>query len=110
MIVAMSELLGDRPIIIARELTKLHEEIVHTTARHAPALKINARGEFTIVLAPLMEPGPKSQQVDDAQLGSYFYQLTNSGGLSRRQAVTATAREFGLSPNDVYDRLERLKA
>jgi hypothetical protein len=35
--------------------------------------------------------------------------LTNSGGLSRRQAITATAREFGLSPNDVYDRLERQK-
>lgn len=107
---AMSEILGDRPIIIARELTKLHEEILHTTARSASQLKLNERGEFTIVLAPQVNPEGESEHIDDARLSSYFYRMTNSGGLSRRQAVTATAREFGLSPNDVYGRLERLKA
>lgn len=107
---AMSEILGDRPIIIARELTKLHEEILHTTARSASQLKLNERGEFTIVLAPQVKPKGESEHIDDARLSSYFYRMTNSGGLSRRQAVTATAREFGLSPNDVYGRLERLKA
>lgn len=106
----MGNVLGDRPIIVARELTKLHEEILHTTARGASALKLNERGEFTIVLAPYMKTDVESEPVDDSVLSSYFYQLTNSGGLSRRQAVTATAREFGLSPNDVYDRLERQKA
>ena len=106
---AMGEVLVDRPIIIARELTKLHEEILHTTARDASALKLNERGEFTIVLAPYIKTDVDSEPVDDSVLSSYFYQLTNSRGLSRRQAVTATAREFGLSPNDVYDRLERQK-
>jgi 16S rRNA (cytidine1402-2'-O)-methyltransferase len=106
----MGEILGDRPIMIARELTKLHEEILHTTARKACQLKLNERGEFTIVLAPQVKSGGVSEPIDDTRLSSYFYQLTNSGRLSRRQAVTATAREFGLSPNDVYGRLERLKA
>jgi 16S rRNA (cytidine1402-2'-O)-methyltransferase len=106
----MGDILGDRPIIIARELTKLHEEILHTTARNACQLKLNERGEFTIVLAPQVKSAGAPEHIDDARLSSYFYQLTNSGGLSRRQAVTATAREFGLSPNDVYGRLERLKA
>jgi 16S rRNA (cytidine1402-2'-O)-methyltransferase len=106
---AMGEILGDRPIILARELTKLHEEILHTTAREASALKLNARGEFTIVLAPHVTSDLQAEEVVDSALSSYFYHLTNSGGLSRRQAVTATARAFGLSPNDVYDRLERQK-
>jgi 16S rRNA (cytidine1402-2'-O)-methyltransferase len=106
---AMGDILGDRPIILARELTKLHEEILHTTARDASALKVNERGEFTIVLAPHVKSELQAEQVADSTLSSYFYQLTNSGGLSRRQAVAATAREFGLSPNDVYDRLERQK-
>jgi len=106
---ALGDILGDRPIIIARELTKLHEEILHTTAREASTLELNERGEFTVVLAPYKRPVAESEHIDDSVLSSYFYQLTNSGGLSRRQAVTATAREFGLSPNDVYDRLERQK-
>jgi len=106
---AMGEILVDRPISITRELTKLHEEILHTTARDASGLKLNERGEFTIVLAPYIKPSIVVEHIDDVRLSSYFYQLTNSGGLSRRQAVVATAREFGLSPNDVYGRLERLK-
>ena len=43
-------------------------------------------------------------------LSSYFYQMTNDLALSRREALVATADKFGLSPNDVYARLERLKA
>jgi 16S rRNA (cytidine1402-2'-O)-methyltransferase len=107
---AMGEILGDRPIIIARELTKLHEEILHTTARNASQLTVNERGEFTIVIAPKVKSEGVSQHVDDARLRLHFDQLTNSNHLSRRQAIVATAREFGLSPNDVYGRLERLKA
>jgi len=106
----MADILGDRPITLARELTKLHEEILHTTAREASALKINERGEFTIVLSPFVKSDLPAEHVADSALSSYFYQLTNSGGLNRRQAITATAREFGLSPNDVYERLERQKA
>jgi len=106
----MGTILGDRPITVARELTKLHEEILHTTASNARQLKLNERGEFTIVLAPQVKSEGEPEHVDDARLSSYFYHLTNSGGLSRRQAVVATAREFGLSPNEVYSRLERLKA
>jgi len=109
MLAAMGAVLGDRPIVIARELTKLHEEIVHTTARGASLLQLKDRGEFTIVLAPQAEPGGAPEHIEDARLSDYFSQLTKSGVLSRRQAITATARNFGLSPNDVYARLERLK-
>jgi hypothetical protein len=35
--------------------------------------------------------------------------LTNSDALSRRKAIAAAAKKFGLSTNEVYDRLERLK-
>lgn len=103
-------ILGERPITVARELTKLHEEVIHTVANQAGSLHVNARGEFTIVLAPHVDdPGP-AEVVDDERLAAYFYQMTNSNALSRRQALAATADKFGLSTNDVYARLERLKA
>jgi len=106
----MADILVERPITIARELTKLHEEVVRTTATLAPALQIAERGEFTIVLAPYSKPAEPTRAVDDAEIRSYFSQITNSKGLSRREALVATADKFGLSPNDVYARLERLKA
>ena len=105
----MATILGDRPIVIARELTKLHEEVVHTTAKLSINLQIAERGEFTIVVGPYSKPSQGSLVVDDGELSAYFYQMTDSGEVSRRQAVVSTANKFGLSPNDVYARLERLK-
>lgn len=106
----MGETLVDRPITITRELTKLHEEIIRTTAREAIRAQIAERGEFTIVLAPYQVPTAEPDGVDDATLNAYFYQMTDSGGLDRRAALVATADKFGLSPNELYARLERFKA
>jgi 16S rRNA (cytidine1402-2'-O)-methyltransferase len=106
----MAGILGDRPILIARELTKLHETIVSSTARQASALNIPERGEFTLILGPYAAPAKETAPVTDDDLSDYFYRMTDSADLSRRQALVATADKFGLSPNDVYARLERLKA
>ena len=105
----MSVILAERPITVARELTKLHEEAIHTTANRASELDINPRGEFTIILGPYSQQDSEPHVIDDERLTTYFYQITKSGALSRRQALASTAREFGLSTNEVYARLERLK-
>ncbi len=110
MLADMSIVLGDRPITIARELTKLHETIVNTTADKATDLQIPEKGEFTLVLAPHLRVASAALIVSDADLRSSFDQMTNSGDLSRRRALVATANKFGLSPNDVYARLERSKS
>jgi 16S rRNA (cytidine1402-2'-O)-methyltransferase len=105
----LSEILAERPITIARELTKLHEDVVRTTADHATTLQVPERGEFTIILAPYLSPAGRPVVTDDTELSVYFGLLTDSTGMSRRDAVAATAHRFGLSTNDVYTRLERLK-
>lgn len=106
----IGELLGKRPIMVARELTKLHEEVIYTTAAHVKDRAFPERGEFTIVLGPVREPAHPQVDISDEELADYFYHMTESNGCTRRQAVAETARKFGLSPNDVYARLERLKA
>jgi 16S rRNA (cytidine1402-2'-O)-methyltransferase len=105
----MAECLAERPITVGRELTKLHEEVIRTTARRAPGLGINPKGEFTIILAPYSPEEREPDVIDDQRLSAYFYQMTESGALSRRQALASTAHKFGLSTNEVYSRLERLK-
>lgn len=42
----------DRPVVIGRELTKMHEECIRTTARDLPAIseQITEKGEFAIVV------------------------------------------------------------
>lgn len=106
----ISDLFGERPIMVARELTKVHEEIVHVPASAASTLPIVEKGEFTLVLGPFSRPRTRPEEVSDDQLAQYFGDMTNTKDVSRREALTATALQFGLSTNEVYRRLERMKA
>ena len=101
---------GNRPIMVARELTKLHQEFLRGTAMQlAERVKTNAKGEFTVVVGPMTETMPVRAPVDDDTIASVFGLLTQSGPLSRRGAVSATAKRFGLSARDVYAAIERVK-
>jgi 16S rRNA (cytidine1402-2'-O)-methyltransferase len=49
---AIAEALPERPLVVGRELTKLHEQVVRGTAAECLAqLEGKARGEFTLVIA-----------------------------------------------------------
>jgi 16S rRNA (cytidine1402-2'-O)-methyltransferase len=49
---ALAEVLPERQLMVGRELTKLHEQVVRGTAAEAlEALAAKAKGEFTLVLA-----------------------------------------------------------
>jgi 16S rRNA (cytidine1402-2'-O)-methyltransferase len=103
--------LGERPIVVCRELTKLHEEVIRTSTTKAPLLEVLDRGEFTLVIGPKPEATDDADAaVDDVQVTRYFYHLTEKDGLMRRAALTQTARKFGLSTKYVYRAIEKLKA
>jgi 16S rRNA (cytidine1402-2'-O)-methyltransferase len=107
----LAVVLVDRPIFVGREMTKLHEQGVRIAAAEAVNVTIPARGEFTVVVGPRLPTGIKaSEPVTDEEVTSYFEQMTNSRDVSRREAVSLTAKRFGLSTNNVYALLERLKA
>lgn len=105
----ISLILVNRPITLCRELTKLHEEIIHTTSQEVLSKLPKEKGEFTVVVGPEPTEPTVRESIDDQEISDNFYQLTNSSGLSRRAAITETARKFGLSTNNVYAAVERTK-
>ena len=105
----MPAILGDRPITIARELTKIHEEIITTTIYKVNDLNIRAKGEFTLVIGQSPPPDRSTAIVDDAKVAAFFYHLTNDDGVARRVALKQTALRFGLSTKDIYRTVESLK-
>jgi len=108
-VVEMDQIFGIRPIIIARELTKLHEQVIRGAANSLRPEMIPEKGEFVIVLGPISETKEVSEHLDESSITAYFYQLTKNG-LARRPALAQTAHHFGLSTNNVYSLLERTKA
>jgi 16S rRNA (cytidine1402-2'-O)-methyltransferase len=95
--------LGPRPVVVARELTKIHEEYLRGTAaqiRAELAARDAVRGEFTILIGKATQPVADDTPIDAA------VESCIRGGLSRMEAMKAVARQRGLSKRDVYRRVE----
>ncbi len=93
--------LGDRPVALCRELTKIHEEVITTTLSEAVSRFENEapRGEFVVIVggAPATEEVPLT--IDDALLIAQSYL---DDGLSVSEASKKAAAETGLKKSDIY--------
>jgi 16S rRNA (cytidine1402-2'-O)-methyltransferase len=97
--------LGSRPVVVARELTKIHEEFLRGTAaeiRAQLAARDSVKGEFTILIGKATAPVADETPIDDA------VESCIRGGLSRMDAMKHVARQRGLSKRDVYRKIEIL--
>jgi 16S rRNA (cytidine1402-2'-O)-methyltransferase len=102
--------LVSRPIILARELTKLHEEWIFLDPNELSDENVQERGEFALILVPGPACAPAVARPSDTDIWDVFGQITEHGTSSRREAVKQTARRLGLSSRTVYAALERRKA
>jgi 16S rRNA (cytidine1402-2'-O)-methyltransferase len=101
---------GNRPICLARELTKLHQQFLRGTAQEVLQQLGEPRGEFTIIVAPLENANETALlAVTDAQLADEFGHHTEISGLGRREAISSLARKYGRPARDVYAAIERGK-
>jgi 16S rRNA (cytidine1402-2'-O)-methyltransferase len=104
--------MGDREVVVCRELTKIHEERISGTITAAIARfeRDEPRGEFTLVFAPPPAAEvPETTELSDDEAWHEFGRLTESG-LSRREAIAALARKTGRPAREVYAQAERGKA
>ena len=98
----MAEILGDRPVALCRELTKLHEETLRTTLSAAVALyaEREPRGEYVLVVAgarPMEEPAVTLEE------GVSRVQRLREGGIKMKEAVRSVAGQTALNKNELYD-------
>jgi 16S rRNA (cytidine1402-2'-O)-methyltransferase len=103
-------ILGERPIMLGRELTKVHQEFIRgDSIADIVGRMTESRGEFTVVLGPEAVGRPRQAVVTDDEIASAFGQMLETGAGSRRSAVSALAKRFGRSSRDVYAIIERAK-
>jgi 16S rRNA (cytidine1402-2'-O)-methyltransferase len=96
----LESLLGDRPVAIGRELTKLHEEIWRgsVSAARAHFEAVEPRGEFTLVVGG----APQAQRTwDEAQVRAALADL-HAQGVSPSKAARRVASLAGWPRSDVY--------
>lgn len=95
------EILGDRRACVARELTKMHEEIARgTISELADRFAGGAKGEIVLVIERI---GPSSAP-REVSLGDRIAELEKAGQ-DPKSALKKAAKEFGLSKSEAYRRL-----
>jgi 16S rRNA (cytidine1402-2'-O)-methyltransferase len=95
----LARLAPEHPVAVARELTKLHEEVVHGSAAEVAARGVLERGEVCLVVAaaPRVERGAPSPEALDA-----VRELV-AQGLSARRASALVAGLTGAPRRELYD-------
>lgn len=91
------------PILVFRELTKLHEECLSGLPAEILARLEHPQGEFTLVF-PRTEPDRTAEPVVSVDvLRHELGLLTKNDARSKREAARLVAQKFGLSTKYVYD-------
>jgi 16S rRNA (cytidine1402-2'-O)-methyltransferase len=93
------DVLGDRPAVVARELTKFHEEIARGSLSQLSARFSGEKVKGEIVVCIARDGLTKKKNV--GTLADRISALENDG-LDRRTALKKAAREFGLSRSEAY--------
>ena len=99
----MSEILdSERKIVVARELTKIHEEFIRgTISEVTDYFKQNApRGEFVVLISP---NAAQETQLSWAELIKSVNRLVDKGE-SKKSAIKTVAQENNVSKNELYER------
>ncbi len=96
--------LGDRRAAVARELTKLHEEVVRGRVAEVLATLADRepRGEVVVVLEGA--PPPERPALEDLVADAL---ALVEGGMKKRAAASEVARRHGVAANEVYEALVR---
>lgn len=94
-------ILNNRKIVIARELTKIHEEFIRGTVEEVINKTENIKGEIVIIIE-----GSKEKQENDLcnlSLEEHFEFYKNQG-LDKKEIIKKIAKDRNVSKNEIYQK------
>ncbi len=105
------ELLGpERHVVVAREVTKMHEEFLRGSAEDVLATlnrRVEVKGEITLLIGK--HDGVEHPQPGGKTVGKRVRELMSSDSLDEKAALKQAAKEFGVSKSEAYRELQRVK-
>jgi 16S rRNA (cytidine1402-2'-O)-methyltransferase len=97
-----------RPVVLARELTKIHEEFIRGTASEvlSQVQSRELKGEITLVIGA---GGPRPQAADSTDPATRLREIMQEQKLDEKAALKVLAKERGLAKSELYRELQRTK-
>lgn len=93
----LKECIGNRKIVLARELTKIHEEFIRKSVDELLDVVDNLKGEMILVI----EAGETKEEVKEINIEEQ-YKIYKEQGLTKNEIIKKIAKERKTSKNDIY--------
>ena len=99
----LKELLGNRRIVLARELTKIHEEYIRGNLSQIVEKIENPKGEFVIIL----EGNNKNEKDETKELLNNMsleehYEYYKNRNIEKKEIIKKIARDRNTNKNEIY--------
>lgn len=95
----------ERPVVVARELTKVHEEFLRGTAGEllVQVCERELKGEITLMIGSAVG----EQQAETIDLGARLREIMREQNVDEKVALKVLAKERGISKSEVYREVQR---
>jgi len=102
----LSDILPANPLVLARELTKIHEEFLRGTPAEllqTLSARPSVKGEMTLVIGAAPAPVVNGDPLEEVA-------RLQANGVGRMDALKSVAKQFGLSKRELYRLVEEHRA
>lgn len=95
----LSDIVGNRKMVLARELTKIHEEYIRGTVDELIEKSENLKGEIVLII----EESKKKEEnkLNDLSLEEH-YNFYKTQGLSKKEIIKKIAKDRNVNKNEIY--------
>lgn len=99
----LEEILEDRKIVIARELTKIHEEFIKGTAKEILEKYTEPKGEHIILIEanPIKQEDEEKSKINNMTIEEH-YKYYEKQGFSKNEIIKKIAKDKGVTKNEIY--------
>lgn len=97
----LSKILDNRKIVLAKELTKIHETFISGTAGELLNTLENPKGEFVIMIEKSQEKFDENSYLNSLSLEEHF-EFYQAQGFSKNEIIKKIAKDKNVNKNEIY--------
>lgn len=97
----LSKILENRQIVLAREITKIHEEFIRGTVNDIIKIQDSLKGEMVIIIEGKKDAIKTENGLNSMSIEEHFEFYMNQG-YDKKEIIKKIAKDRGLSKNEVY--------
>lgn len=94
-------ILKDRKVVLARELTKVHEEFIRKDIEELLAIVDNLKGEMILIIEGIKKKNNVENKLNNLTLEEHYKYYENQG-IDKKEIIKKIAKDRNVNKNDIY--------